>query len=159
MTKRVGVHRKGSLSLADIIRNVKKHGVFHKAGAIVTFIGVVRGQTINGDQVKKLELEAYEEKADEVLLNICEELKNREGVIDVQIHHMLGEFEVGEEMVYVVVAGSHRRYIFPVLRETVDRYKREAPIFKKEYMVTKEGKEKSYWVTEHDKNRSFESTR
>ena len=131
---------------------MKKDAAFHKAGAIVTFVGVVRGQTINGDQVKKLELEAYEEKADEVLFHICEELKNREGIIDVQIHHMLGEFEVGEEMVYVVVAGSHRRHIFPVLRETVNRYKMEAPIFKKEYIFTKEGKEKSYWVTEHDKN-------
>ena len=131
---------------------MKKDASFRRAGAVATFIGIVRGQTIHGDQVKKLELEAYEEKANEVLLRICEDLMNREGIINVQIHHMLGEFKVGEEMVYVVVAGSHRRNIFPVLGEIVDRYKREAPIFKKEHIVTKEGKERSYWIAEHDKN-------
>jgi molybdopterin synthase catalytic subunit len=47
-----------------------------------------------------------------------------------------------------VVAGSHRRNIFPVLEEAVERYKKEAPIFKKEHVITGKGKASAYWVTE-----------
>jgi molybdopterin synthase catalytic subunit len=47
----------------------------------------------------------------------------------------------------VLVAGGHREDVFPVLREAVGRYKKEAPIFKKEH-VKEKGKVKSYWVSE-----------
>jgi molybdopterin synthase catalytic subunit len=70
------------------------------------------------------------------------------GIMDVQIHHLLGEFNVGEDLVYVLVAGSHRKQVFTVLEEAVERYKKEAPIFKKEHVVTKKGEAKAYWVEE-----------
>ncbi len=70
------------------------------------------------------------------------------GIVDVQIHHLLGEFSVGEDLVYVLVAGSHREYIFPVLEEAVERYKKEAPIFKKETVITEKERTKAYWTSE-----------
>jgi len=146
-----GVHRKETFSLLDMIKTTKNNPNFRKAGAIAIFIGVVRGETPKGEIVKKLELEAYEEKANETLQNICNELKKKHGIIDVQIHHLLGEFNVGEDLVYVLVAGAHRKNVFPVLEEAVERYKKEAPIFKKEHITTREGKPKSYWVSEHEK--------
>ncbi len=112
------------------------------------FVGVVRGETAGGKTVKKLKLEAYEEKANEILGNICGELRKKEGVIDVEIHHFVGEFGVGEDLVYVVVAGAHRQNVFPVLVEAVERYKKEATIFKKEYVIDKTGATKSYWISE-----------
>jgi molybdopterin synthase catalytic subunit len=144
------VHTKESLSLDDLIKSVKSREDFQKAGAIAIFIGVVRGETPKGERVQKLEIEAYEEKADEVLSNICQDLKRREGVVDVQIHHFRGDFCVGEDLVYVIVAGSHRENVFPVLMEAVERYKKEAPIFKKEIVISREGKVKSCWVTERE---------
>jgi len=145
----VRVHKKGGFSLLDAIKNVKSNKDFQKAGAIALFIGVVRGETVKSEKVQKLEIEAYEEKANEVLTNICEDLKRKEGIVDVQIHHFLGEFDVGEDLVYVLVAGAHRKNVFPVLEEAVDRYKKEAPIFKKEYVMNRKGKTNAYWVTEH----------
>ena len=146
--KRAGVHEKSSISLLEILDSIKDKPEFRKAGAIAMFIGVVRGETSEGEIVEKLEVEAYEEKADEVLEDICKELERREGIISVQIHHLLGKFKVGEDLVYVLVAGSHRHNVFPTLQEAVERYKREAPIFKKEYIVTREGKREAYWVSE-----------
>jgi len=143
-----GVHKKGTLSVLDVLKSVKERPDYHKVGAITMFIGVVRGETIKGETVKRLELEAYNEKADEVLENICKELKTRKGIVDVQIHHFIGDFELGEDLVYVLVAGSHRTNVFPVLQEAVERYKKEAPIFKKEYVKDKKGIVKSYWVSE-----------
>jgi molybdopterin synthase catalytic subunit len=95
--------------------------------------------------VEKLEIEAYEEMAEGRLEKICKELENKNGIVAVEIHHFTGEFKVGETLVYVVVAGSHRKEVFEVLREAVERYKREVPIFKKE--ILKNGE--SYWVEEY----------
>jgi molybdopterin synthase catalytic subunit len=145
--KKAGVHEKGTLSFTDLISNIKKQPAFEKAGAMATFVGVVRGMSASG-KVQKLELQAYEEKADEVLAQICNELKKKPGIVDVQIHHLVGEFKVGEDLVYVLVAGTHRQQVFPVLEEAVERYKKEAPIFKKELVATGKGEKKSYWTAE-----------
>lgn len=150
MSTKSGVHEKGSLSLQDIIDAMKKEVGFRKAGAIATFVGVVRGNTEKGEKVQRLTLEAYEDKANEVLANICNDLRKRLGIVDVQIHHLLGEFDVGEDLVYVLVAGSHRRDVFPVLEEAVERYKREALIFKKEQIITEKGEQKARWTSEKE---------
>jgi len=143
-----GVHKKGTLTITDLLKSVKERPDFHKVGAITLFIGVVRGETFKGEKVKRLELEAYDEKADEVLGSICDELKQKKGIVDVQIHHFTGKFELGEDLVYVLVAGGHRTNVFPVLQEAVERYKKEAPIFKKEYVKDKKGTVTSHWVSE-----------
>jgi|SRR5271157_5651 len=148
MKQQIGVHQKGKFNLADLIENVKNEMDFKKAGAITLFIGVVRGESQGEEVVEKLELEAYEEKANQTLNQICDDLRKKPDIIDVQIHHLLGEFRPGEDMVYVLVAGSHRQNMFSTLEEAVERYKKEAPIFKKEYVLTKNGKKKAHWTSE-----------
>ena len=150
IAKHAGVHEKGTFNLSDLMNAVRAKPDFSKAGAMALFIGVARGETKEKETVRKLELEAYPEKADEVLEKICNQLSRKPGIIDVQIHHLVGEFNVGEELVYVAVAGSHRSNVFPILQEAVERYKHEAPIFKKEYITNKKGATKSYWVSEHE---------
>jgi len=151
--KHAGVHLKGTLTLQDVIESVKKHPDYKKVGAMALFVGVVRGETKQGESVKGLRLEAYEERADETLEEICVDLKKtRKGIADVQIHHFTGEFEIGEDLVYVLVAGGHRENVFPVLQEAVERYKSEAPIFKKETIKDTKGKAKAYWVSERKAN-------
>jgi molybdopterin synthase catalytic subunit len=150
LTPHAGVHEKGTFSVLDLISNTKKSENYEKAGAITLFIGVVRGETLEGENVQKLTLEAYEEKANEVLTKICNDLSKKQGIVDVQIHHLLGEFNVGEDLVYVLVAGSHRNDVFPVLREAVERYKNEAPVFKKEQIVDAKGSATEYWVSEKE---------
>lgn len=152
MSAKAGVHEKGKFTVQDTIDNIKKSPNYHKAGAIGLFIGVVRGETLDGEKVEKLELEAYEEKANQVLGEICDDLTQKPGIIDVQIHHLLGEFNVGDDLVYVAVAGSHRTDIFPVLREAVERYKSETPVFKKEQIINEKGSTSQYWVSERHKH-------
>ena len=136
-----GVHEKGTFNAQDAINNIKKDPNYLKAGAIGLFIGVVRGETLESEKekVEELTIEAYEEKADQVLTKISEELSEKPGIVNVQIHHLLGEFKVGDDLVYVAVAGAHRTDVFPVLREAVERYKSEVPVFKKEHIITKQG--------------------
>ncbi len=150
MTKQAGVHEKGSFNIQNVLENVRKSPDFDKTGALAIFIGVARGKTFEGKKVEKLTMQAYEEKADAVLSEICSSLTKRPGVVDVQIHHLLGDFDVGEELVYVAVAASHRNEAFSVLREAVERYKSEAPVFKKEKVIDDKGRKSEYWVSEKD---------
>ena len=150
MNSNAGVHEKGTFTLTDLIANAKKNETSPKAGAIALFIGVARGETLDGKKVEKLTMEAYEEKADEVLTKICDDLSKKPGIVNVQIHHLLGDFKVGEDLVYVSVAGAHRTQVFPILREAVERYKSEAPVFKKERVIDAEGKATEQWVSEKE---------
>ena len=146
----VGIHKKGEFTLSELLQSIKEKKGFPRAGAIATFVGVVRGTTLEHENVERLELQAYEEETNRVLGEICADLKKREGVVDVQIHHFVGEFSVGEDLVYVVVAGAHRENVFGVLREAVERYKSEAPVFKKENIIAKTGAKEAYWVSERE---------
>jgi len=150
VTVSAGVHQKGTFDLTDLMNNAKKNSKFNEAGAIAIFIGVVRGENLEGKEVVSLTMEAYEEKANEVLSAISKDLSGKPGIVDVQVHHLLGEFKVGEDVVYVSVSGSHRDEVFSVLREAVERYKNEAPVFKKEKIVNAEGIESEYWVSEKE---------
>ncbi len=143
-----GVHEKGTFNVNDLLNSIKQKQDFTKTGAIGLFIGVARGETLEGEKVEKLSIEAYEEKADQVLEKICTDLTKKPGIVDVRIHHLLGEFKVGDELVYVAVAGSHRTQLFPVLQEAVERYKSEVPIFKKERVINEKGNTSEYWVSE-----------
>lgn len=142
--KRTGIDKKGMLSLQDLINFAKKNPKSDEIGAIATFTGVVRGYTHKGDNVQKLELEAYEEVAERALQTISNELRRKPGIVDVLIHHLIGTFTIGEEMVYVVVTGRSRKEVFSTLITAVERYKHEVPVWKKEYL--KDGK--SYWISE-----------
>jgi molybdopterin synthase catalytic subunit len=150
MTAKAGVHPKGTFTIQDVLGSIKADPNFQKAGAVACFIGVVRGETSEGESVQRLTIQGYEEKAQEVLNQICTELTKKPGIVAVQIHHLLGEFCVGEDLVYVAVAGAHRQEVFNVLYEAVERYKHEAPIFKKEEIVDSVGKCSGYWVSEKE---------
>ena len=154
MTKHAGIHDKGTFTLADLMNELRANPNFRKTGAVAVFVGVARGETTEKERVQKLELEAYAEKADAVLESICKNLIARQGIVDVQIHHLVGTFEIGDELVYVAVAGGHRQSVFRVLEEAVERYKHEAPIFKKEHVVDSRGQRKAYWVKEQEKTRN-----
>jgi molybdopterin synthase catalytic subunit len=154
LTQRAGVHEKGTFSVADLLLNARESENFEKTGAMALFIGVARGETLDGDKVQKLTVEAYEEKANEVLTKICDDLSRKKGIVDVQIHHLLGEFDVGEDLVYVLVAGSHRKDVFLVLQEAVERYKSEVPVFKKERIIDSNGSATERWASETEKQES-----
>jgi molybdopterin synthase catalytic subunit len=60
-----------------------------------------------------------------------------EGIVDVKIYHKSGRVNKGEDIVYIVVAAAHRQEGFKVLRDAIERIKKEVPIWKKE--LTEQG--------------------
>lgn len=110
-------------------------------GALITFVGTVRGTSRGGSRVVRLEYEAYEESAKESLQRIADDISKIDGVRDVIICHRYGAFAPGEEVLFVAVASERSSPGFEAIREAVYRVKHEVPIWKKEW--TADG---SYWV-------------
>ena len=140
----IGLHRKGEVSLTQIIDYIRNFPTYHQAGAIACFVGVVREDPIHDSdsKVTRLEYEAYAEVALKRMAEIRADAKRRDGIVEVAIHHIIDSLEVGEPSLFVVVLGKHRQEVFPTLSETVERVKKEVPIWKKEY-TSKE----AYWVS------------
>jgi len=101
-------------------------------GAVITFVGVVRGET-DGRQVRYLEYEAYPEMAEEALRQIGDEVRARWKTIqEVAIVHRLGRLQVGEIAVVIALSAAHRPEIFDAVRYAIDRLKEIVPLWKKE---------------------------
>ncbi len=140
----VGLHKKGEVDLSQILAYFSRLPNYHDAGAVASFVGVVREDPVTESDAKvtRLEYEAYREVALKRMEAIRESMKSRPGVIEVSIHHVIDTLSVGEPSLFVAVLGKHRQDVFPVISETVERVKKEVPIWKKEF-TTKE----SYWVS------------
>ena len=140
----VGLHRKGEVELNVILNYFSSLPKYREAGAIACFVGVVREDPVRESDAKvtHLEYEAYGEVALKRMEEIRQEILKRPGVIEVSIHHIIDRLNVGEPSLFVAVLGKHREEVFPTLAETVERVKKEVPIWKKEF-TTKD----SYWVS------------
>ncbi|MHA1731330.1 MAG: molybdenum cofactor biosynthesis protein MoaE [Promethearchaeota archaeon] len=129
-----GVYDKGSFDLGQLLEVLKSDPTTRQCGAIATFVGTVRessGVSGEGERVTGMVVEANRELANRAIREICVDLEVGD-VRRVLICHLEGEFQVGEDLVYVLVAGGHRRSTFEALEEAVDRYKENAAIWKKE---------------------------
>ena len=143
-----GIFEKGAITLEDLIELIRKKSNIDRAGAIVTFTGIVRREKEDGKQVKRLKIDSYKEMAEKILNKITNEEK-KDGIIDIQIAHLIGDFSTGEDLVYVVIMGAHRQECFQTLERVVDRYKNEAPFWKKEILETGE----EFWISKHNKDK------
>lgn len=101
-------------------------------GAVATFAGVVRDHHA-GRRVLRLEYDAYREMALEVLRSIGREVAERFGTPHVAILHRVGPLAIGETSVVVAVGAAHRREALAACAHAIERVKRTAPIWKKEY--------------------------
>jgi len=130
-------------TLEALIKKARKNPNIRKSGAIGTFTGIVR-ELAGEEKTSRLEFEKYEPEASKVLDRIREEIKQKEGILEVLIHHKTGIIEAGEDIVYIVIASAHRTELFPALSEAIERVKAEAPIWKKEFTENEQ-----FWV--HDR--------
>jgi molybdopterin synthase catalytic subunit len=133
-------------TLESLVGQVKRSPRAEYAGAIATFTGRVRAKDDEDDPATEyLEFEKYDGVADERMRALREELEDREGVLEVRLHHRTGLVESGDDIVFVVVLAGHRREAFRTVEDGIDRLKEEVPLFKREVTV-----EDEFWV--HDRS-------
>ena len=124
--------------LASLVSQLKKSS--NEVGGVTVFVGVVRGSR-GAEKVLRIEYEAHETLAPKTIEKIIEDLKRKHKIIDAIVEHRVGTVQVGEDVMYALVASKHREEGFQALTELVERVKHEAPIWKKE--ITEKA---SYWV-------------
>lgn len=121
------------LSLDDAARRVTRPD----CGAITTFAGVVRGETVTAEGMRGtdfLNYEAYTEMAEAMMARIGEEIMQRwPKVKAVSILHRVGRLEIGEPSVVIAVATPHRGDgCFEACQYAIERLKAIVPIWKEE---------------------------
>ncbi len=114
------------VTLDSLVQAARRHPDIDKAGALLTFTGIVRGDAV------ALEFDIYEGQAQQQIDSIVRDLVDKEGIVDVKIHHKAGRIKRGGDIVYIVVAAAHRQEGFKALRDAIGRLKEEVPIWKKE---------------------------
>jgi molybdopterin synthase catalytic subunit len=103
-----------------------------KAGAVVTFDGIVRNHA-RGKPVTHLYYEAYPEMAKTEMAKIREQALKRWPLHGLSIVHRTGRLGIGESSVFIAVASAHRADGFEACRFVIDTLKTSVPIWKKEH--------------------------
>ncbi len=119
-----------SLDITKVFSEIGKDG----CGSVVIFTGIVRGKN-RGKEVIRLEYEVYKEMAEDEIMRICEEAKEKFGLKDAVVIHRIGILYPGEVAVVVAVSSGHRKEGFEGCKYIIDEIKKRVPIWKKEVFV------------------------
>ena len=115
------------IDLAAVVAEVEDD----HAGAIATFVGTVRAQS-RGQQVVRLEYEAYEGMAENVMADLAGRLKERYDLCAIAITHRVGVCEIGDASVAIAVSAPHRQDALAACKDAIDTLKETVPLWKKE---------------------------
>jgi len=123
----------GEVDLAELVALVTAgEGGPAARGAVVTFLGTVRGQN-QGRRVLRLEYEAFEPLALKAFATIRDEARTRWPSARVAFHHRVGRLELGEVSVGIAASSPHRAEAFAACRYVIERIKQIAPVWKREF--------------------------
>lgn len=125
----------GAITAAFIGNSIQSHSNKKNIGAHSIFLGQVRSDVINQNQVKAIEYTAYTEMALEKFHEIRETIFTKYELICMHIYHSLGMVNSGEISLFVFVSSVHRKQAIAACEEVVERIKKEAPVWGKEIFL------------------------
>jgi len=121
--------------LTDIVKTMKQHPDFSKAGMLLCHNGVVRSTSRDGRKVSGLRVSVDHARLDAIL----ETQRQRPGIVDIQVDIAEGsDLAVGDDVMLLVVAGDIREHVIHVLEETLNAIKATVT-HKTEHFVTENG--------------------
>jgi molybdopterin synthase catalytic subunit len=108
------------MNLTHLTDTIKKHPDYHKVGMILCHNGVVRGTSRDGRPVSGLSVSVDHKK----LAQIIGEQKQRPGIIEILVEISEGKsLALGDDVMFLVVAGDIRDNVVPVLSDTLNAIK------------------------------------
>ena len=118
---------------SDFIANsIAKHSTKLNIGAHSIFLGQVRNDKIDNQQVEGIEYSTYREMAESSLYEIREAAFGKYPLICMHIYHSIGLVKAGGINLFVFVSSKHRKDAIDACEEIVERIKKEVPIWGKE---------------------------
>lgn len=103
------------------LKEIKGRADFKDLGMILVHNGVVRATSKDGKTVKGMHLSYDKQK----LLRLLDELRKRDGIVEMKVWINDGDLQIGDDIMYALVAGRFRTLVIPVLEELVSRIKKE----------------------------------
>lgn len=128
--------RASELSLDECYRAV----VRPETGGVTLFIGTVRNHN-QGEQVTRLEYQAYAAMAQKELTAIADEIEREQPGVTLACLHRVGSLGVGDIAVICAASAAHRAEAFAACRELIERLKARVPIWKREH-----GEQGPHWI-------------
>lgn len=114
------------------------------AGAVVTFLGVVRDEK---GTLARMEIEHYPGMTEKAIAAMMDEAQARWNLTDVLVIHRHGPMAAGEAIMMVATASRHRVAAFAAAEFLMDYLKSRAPFWKKEF-----GPDGAAWVAAKDED-------
>ena len=103
------------------IKEIKRDCPPDRLGMILVHNGIVRASSKLGQPVGGMKL-SYDHEA---LEGAVRRFKNMEGIVDIRAWINEGQLKVGDDIMYVCVAGRFRKDILPVFQELITLIKTE----------------------------------
>ncbi len=122
----------GAINPQFIADSIAKHSTKTNIGAHSIFLGQVRNDIINGQEVTAIDYTTYEDMCLEKMHTIREEIFAKYPLTCMHIHHSLGKVKAGEISLFVFTSSAHRKAAIDSCEEVVERIKEELPVWGKE---------------------------
>ena len=103
------------------IKEIKKECPADMLGMILLHNGIVRATAKNGGKVQAMNLAYDKAKLDKAV----NEFKKREGIVAIRVWINEGHLKIGDDIMYVCVAGRFRKDVLPVFQELITIIKTE----------------------------------
>jgi molybdopterin synthase catalytic subunit len=108
------------MSINSFLDQIKNHPDYSKAGMILCHNGVVRGTSRDGRKVSGLTISVDHDK----LTQVITENKKRDGIVEILVEINEGrDLMVGDDVMYLVVAGDIRKNVISTLTDTLNAIK------------------------------------
>jgi molybdopterin synthase catalytic subunit len=115
------------ISPERVVNKVKTNN----SGCVVTYIGLIR-ESSHGKQTLSVEYSDTEGKAEDRLLEIASEARQKWPLNNIAICHRIGKLKVGDINIVIAVAAAHRQEGFAACQYVIDRFKQTLPTHKRE---------------------------
>lgn len=110
------------MDLPAMINKMKNHPDISQAGMVLYHNGIVRATSREGQEVTGLEVTVDNDRLEEILA----EARAVEGIVDVQVYiNSDRPLVVGDDVMFLAVAGDIRENVIDTLSRTLNRIKAE----------------------------------
>ena len=124
----------GAIPPEKIAESIQQHSSKKDIGAHSIFLGQIRADKIENSKVKAIDYYAYEDMALQVAHQVREDIFEKYPLTCMHIYHSLGQVKTGEICFFVFTSSAHRKAAIAACQETVDRIRKEVPIWGKELL-------------------------
>jgi molybdopterin synthase catalytic subunit len=122
----------GAVTASFVGDSIQAHSTKTGIGAHSIFLGQIRADVIEGKTVAAIDYTAYEEMALEKMHEIRKAIFQKYALTCLHVYHSLGTVKVGEISLFVFASSKHRKDAIDACEETVERIKKELPVWGKE---------------------------